>query len=88
MPGALPPPIERLKTDAHTALNWASPLPGYQDAFVLFALARFAAAFGKCGHEAARKRAPVLIGLAQLVLDMLGAPPEPPRPPFRADIDG
>lgn len=87
-PGALPQPLERLKADSHDALNWPSPLPGYQDAFVLFSLSRFAAAFAKCGYDTAKARAPVLKGLADLVLDMLGDTPEPPRLPFRADIDG
>lgn len=87
-PGSAPQPIERLKSEAYDALNWPSPLPGYQDAFVLFALSRLGAAVAKCSYEAAVKRRDALRSLALVVLDMLGSPPAPLTLPFRADIDG
>lgn len=87
-PGPIPQDFDRLKRDANEAMNWPTPLPGYHDAFVLFALARLAAAFAKCPVAELRKRAPSLVALAHLVLEMLGEEPEPQRLPYRADIDG
>lgn len=86
--GARPSQLEKLKRDAHDAMNWSSALPVYHDAFVLFALARLAAAFAKCPVSQVELRRPSLVALAELVLKMLGAEPAPPRLPFRADIDG
>jgi hypothetical protein len=78
---------DRLKREANEALNWASALPGYHDAFVLFALARLAAAFAKCPVRQVERRAPALIAVADLVLEMLQED-EPRRLTYRADIDG
>lgn len=82
-----------LKGAAHDALNWGSPLEHFADAFVLFGLARLAAAFSKARTSELTERAGSLAATAVLAQQLLardGAvkPLPPPQLPFRKDLDG
>lgn len=68
--------------------GWASPLDGYADAFLLFGFGRLAAGLAKARLSGIEPRARAVAHVAEVVAELLGEDPEPPRLPFRADING
>lgn len=84
-PGATHPEFRDL---ARVSPEWGSPLDEQADAFLLFGFARLAKGLSKARLVDFPSRGRAVAHVAELVAELLGDEPEPPRLPFRADIDG
>lgn len=84
------PGAEEFKRAALDATNWLSPLEAQADAYVLFAFARLSVAYVRSRVDDQPRRIVTLASLAEEVRRVLrdDDAPDPPRLPFRADIDG
>lgn len=84
-PGAAHPEFRDL---ARVSPEWGSPLDEQADAFMLFGFARLAKGLAKSRLVDFPPRGRAVAHVAELVAMLLGEEPDPPRLPFRADIDG
>lgn len=65
---------------AAEATNWASPLGGYPDAYLLFGFGRLAAGLAKTRLDTFTPRGRAVAHVAEVVAEMLGADPEADAP--------